>query len=505
MRLPFPERIPLRYAIGFAASLCAVQLFQGTPTTISLCCFLFIIIATFTFNVAGGFSRTSGGYVFFYAVLAVIVGIFWKAFIGEPADSNLKQPLLTFEIYVGGISAMLASVYLSRRLTIKRAILGDMLSDANMMNASIGCMLIGISLTVLLDFTLHQSGSILSALSQVNFFPPLAIILGTVAQIRKSKGRSSINLVVLLAAATIFAQGLVSFSKQGIFTPLLSWLIASASQRYRVTLYQVVGVILMAAFMVYYLVPFSQYGREYRTESATENIRAAISLLSHPNYVREQYELTVASSPDRRVVDYFDESQGFFDRLQMIAPDDGLNNATEENGPIGLTPILFGFENVIPHFLWKGKPTFTMGNIYAREIGMIGDEDTTTGVSFSPTGEAYHLAGWVGIFVVAPLLWIPLFALFDSLCGDVRRYPWGLLTIVIFGHIAPEGMLQSVIYSLWYVSFGIVFVAVVSSYLTPIIGSIFTLSNRTGLRRTVTVRSIPRRLPDVRPSQNFIQ
>ena len=69
----------MRYAFSFAVLLCVAQLLQGTPVEISLCCFLFILIADFTFNLAGGFSRASGGYVFFYAILGVIVGIFWKA------------------------------------------------------------------------------------------------------------------------------------------------------------------------------------------------------------------------------------------------------------------------------------------------------------------------------------------------------------------------------------------------------------------------------------------
>ena len=72
-------------------------------------------------------------------------------------------------------------------------------------------------------------------------------------------------------------------------------------------------------------------------------------------------------------------------------------------------------------------------------MGMLGDEDRTTGISFSPIGEAFHVGRWTGIFIVAPILWIMLFTLYDSLCGDARKVPWGLLAIVLFAHIAPEG------------------------------------------------------------------
>jgi len=133
---------------------------------------------------------------------------------------------------------------------------------------------------------------------------------------------------------------------------------------------------------------------------------------------------------------------------------------------------------------------------------MIGAEDTSTGVSFSPTGEAFHLGRWVGIFVVAPLLWTLLFIVFDSLCGDVRRYPWGLLVIVLFSHAAPEGMLGGTIHLLGIGALGIVFAAFTSAYIMPIVGALVSVPERLRLRRTAPVRSIPRRLPPIRPSEN---
>ncbi|MDW5267830.1 MULTISPECIES: hypothetical protein [Acidobacteriaceae] len=501
MRLPFPERIPLLYVICFAALLSIAQLLQGTPAAISLCCFLFIIIAAFTFNLAGGFTSASGGYVFFYAVLVVIVGITWKAVLGEQAGSDLKQPLLTFQVYVGGITAMLAAVFFSRKLTAKRPLLANMVSDENMSNAATGCMIAGFALTAVITVAPSGSGSVLSAVGQVNFFLPLAIILGTIAQIRKSGGTSSVNLTVLIACGALFAGGLINFSKQGIFSPPLCWLIAAASQRYRITFYQTLGCVLALLFMGYYLVPYSQYGRNYKSISISENVSTSISLLSKLDYVREQSHQTADGIVEDRVQAYFDTPQGFFDRLQMISPDDALINVTEDNGNIGYVPIVMDFANLIPHFLWPGKPEVGFGNLYAHEIGMIGADDFSTGISFSPTGEAFHLGRWMGIFVLAPLLWIMLFVIFDSLCGDVRKYPWGLLAIVIFAHEAPEGMLRGVVHDSGYFALGIVVAAVTSAYVMPIIGALVSVPERTRLRRIAPIRSIPRRLPPAHPPQ----
>src|SRR5579871_1825642 len=161
VRIPYPERISLQYAISFATLLSAAQLYQGTNPLFSLYSFLFIVIATIAFNLAGGLARPSGAYVFFYAVLAVILGLCWKAILGEPADSHLLLPLLTMKVFLGSIIAMLGAVFVSRRFTAKRPLLGRMVTDDNIQNATVGCMVTGLVLTVLLMVVPRQNGSIL--------------------------------------------------------------------------------------------------------------------------------------------------------------------------------------------------------------------------------------------------------------------------------------------------------------------------------------------------------
>ena len=307
MRIPFPVHIPLWYVVGFATLLCIIQLLQGTSSFFSVCCFLFIIISGIAFNLAGGFSRTSGGYVFFYTVLTVIVGVCWKAVLGEPADSNLLVPLLTIQVFLGSSVALLAAVYLSRKLTTKRALLGSLVTDENMQNATIGCMVTGFVLSFLLLVVPKGNGSVLSALAQVNRFLPMAIILGVIHQIRKSGGTSSINLPVVLSATCQFCLGLVGFSKEGMFTPFVCWIIAAASQQYKVTLYQIVGGVLAVIFMFQFLVPYSQYGRNFRSEtgSFSEDVDTAISLLSDLETARREERATAETSYEADVRGYY--------------------------------------------------------------------------------------------------------------------------------------------------------------------------------------------------------
>jgi hypothetical protein len=492
VRLPFPVNIPLPRVVCFAALLFGVQLLQKTEPQFAICSFLFVVIAGITFNMAGGFSRTSGAYVFFYSVLAVIMGLCWKAVLGEPADSNLTTPILTIRVFLGGITAMLIAVMISKKLTLRRPLLGSLVTDANMQNATVGCMVTGLVVSGILSFVPHEGGSLLSAVAQVNRFLPMALILGVIHQIHRTGGKRSVSVPVLISGGAIFLGGLLGFSKEGMFMPLACWLVAACSQHYRFSRFQLVGLAFLVIFMFRYLVPYSQYGRNYRGDTLSDQIKLTTDMLTNLETVRSEDAQNSEDTYSESTV-YFNTPQGFMDRLQMISVDDALIDVTQKNGTFGLAPIIMGFENLVPHVLWPNKPNVFFGNVYAHEVGGLPEDDFTTGISFSPSGEAFHLEGWLGIFIVAPLLWILLFTVFDSLCGDTRASPWGLLMAAYFAHAAPEGMLGGIIYALGYVNFGLVVAALSAAYVMPIFGSLIKGPEQVRLRRIAPVRSVPRR------------
>jgi hypothetical protein len=494
MRLPFPDHIPFVAAFLFAILLCGVQMLQGTNPVFSLGCFVYILIATVAFNIAGGFSYTSGAFIFFNSVLGLIIGLCLKAYLGEPADSNLLAPNLTITVYLIGMCMMLAAVYFSRKFRAKRPLLGKMVNDANMQTATVGCLVVGILINSSGYILPGGNGSLVSALNQLNRFYPLTIVLGVIHSIRRSGGTRSINLPVLIGGGLMFFVGLIGFSKEGMISPFAAYLLAAASQRYRFSRVQVVMGILIIIFIFRYLVPYSQYGRNFKEGTSAADFQISISLLSNLGYVREQYLESAANAYEERVLGYYNAPQGFFDRLQMISIDDALIYHTQQFGTFGLTPIVAAFENLVPHFIWKDKPQVLIGNVFAHEVGVLGESDESTGVSFSSSASSFHLGGWKGIFILAPTFWFFLFLIFDSLCGDVRKVPWGLLVIVLFTHAAPEGDITTIVYMCFYTVYAIVFAATMGAYVMPILGTLFIGPEGIMIRRGAPIRSIPNRL-----------
>jgi hypothetical protein len=473
VRIPFPERVPLNRAALFALVLFAIQTAEGTALYFSTGCVVFILVATLAFNAGGGLTRAAGAYVGAYASMAVLIGVCYKALVGEPAQSNLLDPRTDIEVYVGGIVAMYAAVIVSSRFSRKTALLSGVLKESSMYRASVGCILFGAGASFAIALLGESALKLQSAFSQLNQLMPLGIIIGVMYEIRRSGGTRSANLTIALAAAYSFFFGIIGFSKQGMLSPYFCWLLPVCALRVRLSIYQMLSGLVFLFIAFHYLVPFSQYGRGAVPEGATTSQRIAIALplLEHPERTRNLYYLQESSFglADRGLSAYYSEPQGFWERLQMISPDDRLNDATDRGKVFGLLPIELAFINIIPHVLWPDKPGINYGNAYAHDITgeAQGEGDTATGISFSPTGEVYHLAKWTGVLLVAPLLWCAFFVVFDTLVGDLRSTPWGLLALSLICFIAPEGGITGLIYLLTFGVEAIVFCAFFASWFAP--------------------------------------
>ena len=289
--------------------------------------------------------------------------------------------------------------------------------------------------------------------------------------------------------------GLLSYSKQAMFTPLICWVLAAAAQGYRITRGQLLGGILVLVFMFRFMVPYAQYGRSVGALTFGGNLTVAYRLLSNLGTVRQRYLENERGNLAQEHTSYFNSPQGLFDRLQMLYPDSTIIESTERLGPYGLYPILADLENLVPHVFWANKPIIKWGNVFAHDtLTPLSEEDETTGISYSPTGEGFRLARWAGVLVLAPVIWTATFVWFDSLCGDVRRSPWGLLALTLFAHIAPEGLLDGCIYMMGYGAFAIIVAALSAAHVMPHIGTLFSgPGGRTRFIKT-NVRSLPRRV-----------
>lgn len=482
MRLPFPTHISLLHALVFAVGLFCVQQLEHTEVLFSALVFCFILISTLGFNLAGGFSRPSGAYIFWFTTLAGLVGLIWKAVLGEPAQTNLEMPDVTMAAYDASVLAMLAAVLLTRRMVRNSKGIGGFLhSEAtDLGQASLGCMAFAILLIPLSAILPSGSGSIISIIYRLNLSFPLGIILGVLHTIRRTHGRHSLNMLTFAALIFMFVfGGMASYSKQGLFAPMVCWLIPACAARYRLRLRHIVVLVVftVASFMV--LTPLSEVARGTVPENYDTNQRIvyAFTLMTHPVELRKEYQsnpMVDRTDPMSIRGGYFDTNQGLFDRLTMMPIDSGLIAYSYRGHYMGFEPVVDNIENWVPHFILPNKVMPVNGNYYAHEIGgLLAADDFSTGISFSPASELFHWEGWFGLLVLGPLLWGLLFAVSDFISGDLRVYPWGLLMVLIFGHVAPELGMGGAINFVWLGNASVIAAALFSTQIAPILGALF--------------------------------
>jgi hypothetical protein len=493
VRLSLPTRIPLSKVFVFASVFFCVQQFQHTGLLFSVLYFGFVILSVLAFNFAEGFSRITGAYIFWYSTLIVIVGVTWKAMVGEPADSNLLDPLLDMSLYAASMVMLLLVTLLNRKMDFRAIGIGGGFSKAelNYTAAGLGCTIVWLAIIFSVPVFGNAPGGIVSALNQVNVFGPLAILLATIGAIKDSGGRRSVNMISTAVIIYFGYLGLISFSKQIMLTPMVCWAVGSFYARLRVRFVHVVAVVVMAILSFGFISPLSASRDLAEGMDNDQHIVLAWFLLTHRSYLQEHIKQNEVTR-DMGVAEYYDVPQGsLIERFSMIPPDDELFTFSTQDHYEGMAPIYEYFGNLAPHFLNPDKQITFSGNHYAHEMGAgLAEEDYSTGISFSPVAEAFHCEGWGGVLWLLPMIWILFFSSIDFVVGDVTKYPWGLMVVVWLAHAAPEQLVGGMIYFMGYGNFGMMLAIIVVTRIAPILGTLF-------LGRAPTPSG--RRLAGVRP------
>lgn len=454
-----------------------MQQIEHTNFFFSLLYFAFLILTVVAFNFAEGFTRLTGAYIFWYSTLIVIVGVTWKALVGEPANSNLFSPLLDMSLYTASMAMLLLVTLLNKKLDFRSMGIGGGFSKGELdyTGAGLGCVVVFLGITYA-DMLFGQApGSLVSALVQVNVFGPLGIILATIGAIKDSGGRRSTNAISILAISYSGFWALTSFSKQQMITPMVCWAVGAVYSRLKIRFVHVVAIVLMVVVSFGFISPLSTSRDLSEGLDTTQRVVLVAYLFTHPTYLREHVKGLQENAEGNGVGEWYDKPQStLIERLSMIPPDDELFDYSAEGHYEGMAPIYQYFGNLAPHFINPNKEVTFSGNFYAHEMGYgLAADDFSTGISFSPVAEAFHCEGWGGIFWLLPVIWMMLFSSVDFVVGDMSKYPWGLMVVVWFAHAAPEQLVGGMIYFLGYGNFGMLLAIIVVTRIAPILGALF--------------------------------
>lgn len=466
MKLSLPTHVPTRELLTFLGLLFFVQVLEGTRILTAFEFGAFLFICADAFNAVGGLIYPSGGYIFFFTALTAGVGGLVKTLFAEPLDANVTDAQRTMLVYVACAVSLWVAAKLNARLRAKRPWLMRYQLDHRIRQVALGSALFAQYGWAVVPL------SVVSTFGQINNFFPLAILLLVYARTRQTGGHQSFTLLAfsIWLYATIF-WGILAFSKQGMFAPSVVWAIGALAAGYRASLKQVLIVVVAASAAAAILTPVSQVGRIYQKDANANDM--AWYLLFHPIETRKRFvESQKANLASGTAIHWFNEPEGLLERLTMFPIDDALIQITDQGHVLGFAPVVSRLYNVVPRYLLSGeKPVLHWGNTYAHEIGLLGSEDYSTGVSFSPVSDAYHCLRWLGLAVCCPLFLV-MFVVSDSLTGSTRQTIWGTMYTILFAHAAPEGMITTMFSAPTIYAFAIWVAALVATYFLPYVGGL---------------------------------
>ncbi len=474
MKVSLPTHVPMKWVLSFVLVLAVVQVVQGATLLLACTAAAFIVLASLAFNAAGGLQYPSGAYIFFNALLSAGLGIVVKAVLNEPLNTNLTNAQYTLTVYVTGMCAMLVASFINQRFRRRVPLLRNTLGNLRIDQVALGCVIISIVVPYV------APRSITGTVNQFNRFGILAILFSVANKVKVTDGRRSFTWVAFIAWAYTTMIGVLAFSKEGMFAASVAWSIGAVASGYKVSWKKAVVLIGIAVPSVMILTPFSQVGRVYKVEGSS-SVGPVLDLLSHPLQTRDLYlqseaEYYLAGTEYH----WFDKPQGLLDRLTVVPIDDALIYATDHGHPGSLNAVWSDLVNVIPRYLYPEKPTLLWGNVYAHEIGLLGEGDESTGVSFSPYADAYHTGRWLGISVISCGLFLLLFLVCDSVAGTVADGPWALLYLALFAHSASEGMLGAIVYGATTYTLVVIAAQLITTHVAPIIGAFAIAPKRPG-------------------------
>lgn len=452
-----------------------VELLEGTTPLYSGLVFVFFMLSVVAFNIVGGFSRPSGGYIGFYSLLVVVVGTVYKALLGQPAQTYLAQPLLVMSTYVATMGGMALTGFLSSRIaTTTDGVAGLMnVSERDFSSSALGCLVVHVVIMTAATTLPGGGGQVIHSLILVNPFFLLSAVLGTIAAVQRSHGRRSTNALTICTLSYMLVNGLLSFSKQGMLLPLVCWVLGTAWARFPLRGIHIAGLFLYAVCTFEVFSPISASRDDLQIGSTAERWTLIEHYLTH---LGELHERAATWEVDEHGIGtkllYYGKPQGLWDRLSMLPNDALLISFSDQGNYRGYYAVLYYFRALIPHVLdpHRAEDKTVGGNAYAHEMGGLADADTSTGISFSPTAEAYHIDGWRGVLILQPAIFLLLFLMADSVSGDIRKHPWGLFLTLSFAHVAPEALLGGTISELTYGCVSVSLAVFFCGYVTPVLG-----------------------------------
>jgi hypothetical protein len=461
--------LPLRFgAFGWTAGTAFVyflaQLAVGTDFRVAILFSLAIVFGLAAVQAGGGFRSAFG--ILNAVLLAdfLLIGIFLKVLMGEPADTNLYSPVTTALVMAFGFLGLwIAATAVKQFPKPKNQVMPRSYSAREYLALAIifmvftyGGYLIGMRPD--LEGEGLQTGGILGYARAFSSFRSFAIVPVMFYVWKAGHKRFLSHPMVLGVLLFETAAGILATGKQEAVEPLFLYGVVAVMRLGFANRKIWALAALAAVFYAGLVYPYSQYiryngGRQgnalYRIESIEDTVWRLLTDPTFRDLVSARIDL-----PTRLY--WNSPSMAPFSRLAMVCEADRLIAATERTeGYTGWETITWGFKLLTPHALLPNKPIYGANNYLAHIAGDAAMRNDETQWAYGVFANFYNAFGLVGVLLGSSVLFASFYCWLTLFFGNPKwsSHPTaaGLGLILILGsyqHSLVENSVSNVIASL---------------------------------------------------------
>jgi hypothetical protein len=462
MKLTFTFAGPVRldFALGLALVLMILQLATGTSLLFAELTFVAVVSSVLSVNCAGGLKTLAGCCFAVVALKVFIVAEVAKVWFGEPGQSRLEEPnttmgVLALSMVALWIGSLVCLPFRPRKVVLPRTLDPELLRIMTILSFVVGTMsgFVAQFLGVTEDGAV-AIGGLSGMLRRISACAPLAIVAGTAYTIITSDGRRIFSVYNAVPFLAEFAIGILSTSKQAIFDPFFYLVITGMAFRFPWQRSHLVAGMLSAFLAVFVLFPFGQVARNYtRGPTIRETYRKTVEWLGEnikrPRFFLEQYEQYKEAAADEAMGRYFNQPNGFLERMALIKPADMLITTTLREGQSGWSSIVSGLKDLVPR-IFLPRRYVNVPNELGYKAGVIDENNFGTSVSFGFAADAFSSFGWQGVGLSSFAIGILVIVITRLLVGPFERNIWPLVLLGAYQVGIAEanvgGVLQAIIY-----------------------------------------------------------
>ncbi len=437
--LLFLNSSTVAYVLGTLAAIAAiVQLTLGAAPTVLTIAVLASALGLCGFRALGAYNLVAW-VVLLYTLGNVLVALYAKTLLGQPLDSHLSAPAMSFLVLLICVGALCIAAFMVRRIHIGRAFFTGTSDLRFLVFLSWACFWLGTFFWICNRWLQGPEGSGFGGLAVFRDLLVMAVIARTAMLLLRGGCRwnMDVRLVFMMLAAMLM--GFLDNQKTAMALPVaghfLTVLFFRRGLPWRSVALVAAGAIVFVALLAPVIHALRAMGQQQlglgeRIEFVAQHLK---QLAVDPDS-REQFEEAASAHFKHGYYAYFGDGgkgQMLLGRFASVQQIDPVIAAVGRSRPLGGEAVWPALARLVPSFINPDKPEYVEAYhtlVHYRLIHPAGGKFPTLPLA----GQSYAAYGWPGVVLIPFFTFLVLFLVLKKLGWNLHQNIYAIFFLCSF-------------------------------------------------------------------------